>query len=122
MFAHCDVGFATCALYRKKMDEACPLKVRDYLASGLAVVLPHLETALMREDGSMDEPDWVLRVPNRPGGLESKRDEIVSFCRRWRGQRVPRDEVAPLIDATVLERRRLAFLESIRDARGAGER
>jgi glycosyltransferase involved in cell wall biosynthesis len=46
IFAQCDIGIGTLALERKGMKEACPLKVREYLASGLPVYAGHQDGAL----------------------------------------------------------------------------
>ena len=110
----CDVGLGSCGLHRIPLQEACPLKTRDYLASGLPVIVPYADTALEEakaRDGRY--PEWVLKVPNESGNLVAEKAGIVEFCRRWAGRRVARAEVEPLIDFFVLERRRLGFFEEI---------
>jgi len=42
----CDLGLSSFALERKGMTEACTLKVREYLASGLPVYAGHKDAAL----------------------------------------------------------------------------
>lgn len=42
--AQCWVGLSALGLHRKKMQEACPLKVREYLALGLPVAASHRES------------------------------------------------------------------------------
>ena len=49
------LGIGTLALERKNMLEACALKVREYLANGLPVYLPHIDT-------DFDEGQWFVRV------------------------------------------------------------
>lgn len=44
--AKCDVGLSCFALFRKNMREACPLKVRQYLAMGLPVYSGHIDSGL----------------------------------------------------------------------------
>lgn len=52
------VGISTLALYKKKMEEACTLKVRTYLALGLPVLLAYNDTDLK------DDLNFVFRVKN----------------------------------------------------------
>lgn len=40
---HCNVGLSSFALYRKSMNEACTLKVREYLSLGLPVYSGHYD-------------------------------------------------------------------------------
>lgn len=42
----CDIGIGSLALYRKDLDEAATLKVREYLAIGLPVYSGHKDTAI----------------------------------------------------------------------------
>ncbi len=46
VMAACDLAISTLALYRKGMEEACPLKTRECLAYGLPMVLPYVDTDL----------------------------------------------------------------------------
>ena len=46
VMAGCDLAISTLALYRKGMEEACPLKTRECLAYGLPMVLPYVDTDL----------------------------------------------------------------------------
>lgn len=43
LYAEATLGLSCFALYRKGMKEACPLKVREYLANGLPVYGSHLD-------------------------------------------------------------------------------
>ncbi len=46
VYSFADFGFGTFALDRKNQKEACPLKVRDYLTSGLRVVINYADPLL----------------------------------------------------------------------------
>lgn len=96
-------ALGTLGLFRKHMDEACPLKVREYLALGLPVLGGYRDTDVP------EEADYFLRVPNDSASLAPQRERIASWLEHWRTRRVPRAAVAPL-DNAVKERRRLAFL------------
>jgi glycosyltransferase involved in cell wall biosynthesis len=104
--AHAAMGSA--ALHRNAMTEGSPLKVREYLAYGLPVILPYEDTDLAGLD------DWfVLRLPNSERNLLEHAQEIARFVTAARGKRVPREQVAPLIDAGMKESRRLEFFERV---------
>lgn len=102
-----DIAIGSAACFRKKMQEACPLKTREYLANGIPVVLPYKDTAIGKEY------PWALKIGNRPGALLDNKDQIVSFASAMRGYRIPVNEVHHLIDSRVLEKRRLNFFKSI---------
>lgn len=99
-------AFGTLGLYRKSMDEACPLKVREYLALGLPVIGAYRDTDI--PDGA----DFFLRLPNNAESLAPWRDRIAAFIEAWRGRRVSRSAIAHL-DVSVKESQRLAFMKQI---------
>jgi hypothetical protein len=97
-------ALGTLGLFRKHMDEACPLKVREYLALGLPVLGGYRDTDVP------DSADYFLRVPNDSAPLAPLRGRIAHWLEHWRTRRVPREAVAHL-DNAVKERQRLAFLQ-----------
>jgi glycosyltransferase involved in cell wall biosynthesis len=99
-------ALGTLGLYRKGMDEACPLKVREYLALGLPVIAGYQDTDVP------PEADYYLRLPNNADALAPWRERIAAFLQHWQGRRVARASVAHL-DTGVKEARRLAFMEKI---------
>ncbi|MDG2123493.1 MAG: hypothetical protein P8J87_07345, partial [Verrucomicrobiales bacterium] len=120
VFSSCDVGLGSCGLHRIPLKEACPLKMRDYLAAGLAVIVPYEDTALEeKREGDGEYPEWMLKVPNGPENLVGARESILEFCRSWVGRRVPRSEVEPLIDVVALEARRVSFFKSVCEGVGS---
>jgi glycosyltransferase involved in cell wall biosynthesis len=87
LLARCDIGIGTLALERKGMNEACPLKVREYLASGLPVYSGHKDGALPN-----DFPFY------KKGILEIK--AILNYakeCRKFNREAVRR-QATPYID------------------------
>jgi hypothetical protein len=58
IFAQSDIGIGTLALYTKNMKEAAPLKIRNYIAKGLPVILGYDDVDLPK---SMN---FVYSVPN----------------------------------------------------------
>lgn len=99
-------AIATLALFRNQMQEACPLKVREYLASGLPVI------AAFRDTDVPDAADYFLRLPNDASSLAPHRARLAAWLDAWRGRRVSRAAVAHL-DNAAKEARRLAFLARI---------
>jgi glycosyltransferase involved in cell wall biosynthesis len=82
-----DVAIATLALHRKNMNEASPLKVREYLAHGLPTILGYKDT---------DFPDgapFLLQLPNAPTNVEDSLDTIEKFTLARMGKRVERSEI-----------------------------
>ena len=104
-----DVGIGTLALHRKQMEQAAPLKVREYLESGLPVVIAYDDVDLRGVDAW-----WLLRLENREGTFDAAR--VRAFVESVRGRRVPRAEVEPRISWAAKERERLAFLTTVAGA------
>ena len=96
-------AIGTLGLFQKKMDEACPLKVREYLAAGVPVLGGYRDTDVPQG------ADFFLQLPNHPGSLAPHRERIAAWIERWRTQRIPRTTVAHL-DNAVKEKRRLDWL------------
>jgi hypothetical protein len=110
LLARADAAIGTLALHRKAMQEACPLKVREYLAHGLPVVIAYEDTDFVGED------TWfLLRLPNEESNVDHHAADVRAFVERVRGRRVARSEVDGRIGSEAKERRRLAFLRSLCD-------
>ncbi len=109
-FTLADVAIGTLAFHRNDMEEACPLKVREYLARGIPVVLPYKDTDL--DDL---ECDLLLKIPNREDNILTHGKAIRDFSYKMIGKRVRREIIAPRIDAKLKETKRLAFFEEILD-------
>ncbi len=99
-----DVAVGSLAHFKNGMQEACPLKVREYLAHGLPVIGACADTDIPAD------ADYYLRLPNNSAPLAPHRDAIAAFVGHWRTRRVPRSAIAHL-DTSVKEAARLAFLE-----------
>lgn len=106
--AGADLAFGSLALHRVELQEGGPLKVREYLAMGIPLVIAYDDTDL---DG-VDAP-WLLRLPNTEDNVAAGRERIREFADAVRGLRVPLEVVAGRIDAGEKERRRLEFLSSV---------
>jgi hypothetical protein len=109
ILARADVGVGTLALHRKSMNEACSLKVREYLAVGLPVMYANSDPDV---DGL---GSLALRIANTESNVIDELRRIEDFVERSRGVRVPRSSVAH-IDVARKERQRLALFEKIAGA------
>lgn len=103
IMAKADVAIGPLALHRKGLSEASALKVAEYVAYGIPVILGHVETAF--PDGA----PFLLRLPNTEDNVETAADEVRAFVERWHGQRVPREALSS-IDTGVVEARRLELV------------
>ena len=108
LLADADVGIGSLALHRTGLTEASPLKVREYLAHGLPIVIGYEDTDFIGRD-----PWFVLRLPGTEDNVAGGAHDIRAFLDRVRGRRVARADVEPLIGSGPKEDARLAFLGSL---------
>ena len=111
ILARADAGIGSLAMHRAGLGEGSPLKVREYLAHGLPVVLGFEDTDFLGAN-----PWYLLRLPNTEHNVTGGVDRIRAFVERVRGRRVAREEIAPAIGAQAKEAERLAFMREV--ARG----
>lgn len=107
--AECAIG--TLALHRAGINEASPLKTREYLAYGIPVVTGYLDTDFP------EETEFMLRLPNEEDNVKDNVPAIRHFVAKWRGKRVPRSDVLR-IDSRQKEAERLSFFASLLDTKG----
>lgn len=108
LYASMDVGFSTLALHRKEMEEASPLKSREYLAHGLPVIGAYRDT-------DFSEDDFFLQLSNEENNLIPSLDRIRDFLQYWRGRRLDVESVRARIDFSTKENQRLAFFAQVLD-------
>lgn len=106
LLAMASAGLGTLALHRKGMQQACALKVREYLAHGLPVILGHHDPGL-----PADAP-FALSLPNREDNVAGGIAAIRAFVRGWHGRRFDPAQLAHLRSDRI-EGERLAFLAEI---------
>ncbi|HEX7555991.1 MAG TPA: hypothetical protein VF338_05155 [Leptolinea sp.] len=99
-----DIGLGTIALHRKAMNEASPLKTREYLAYGIPVIVPYQDTDL--DDLNIDT---ILRLQNTEDNMEQNWKRIRDFAIKMQGQRVDRAKISHRIDSEIKEQTRLKF-------------
>jgi len=101
-----DVAIGTIALHRKKMEEACPLKTREYVGLGFPVILGYKDTDLHNSNGP------VLQLPNTEDNVITSINEIRDFVENNLGKQWP-DDQKKKIDLVEKEKQRLDFFASL---------
>lgn len=101
-----DVAVGTLALHRIGMDEACPLKVREYLAHGLPSIIGYQDTDFPRS------VPFLLQLPNTASNVSEHVEPIRTFVEQWKGQRIARGQIRH-IDAGHKEEQRIAFFQDV---------
>jgi glycosyltransferase involved in cell wall biosynthesis len=104
--SRCQAGVGSLKLTTNHMMEASPLKVREYLALGLPVILKYKDTDL-----SFGE-DYILELPTDSRPLADFSREIHEFLQEWSEKRVPTERIQHL-DVKTKEKIRIGFFEEI---------
>lgn len=105
IFEQADCALGTLALHRKGMNEASPLKVREYLAYGLPIIIGYADTDFPNGD------PYICNIGNTEDNVEKNIENIERFIKQMRGLRVPRSHISQL-DNKIKEAERLAFFET----------
>ncbi|SFM05018.1 glycosyltransferase family protein [Pelosinus propionicus] len=104
-----DVGIGTLALHRNKMNEACPLKVREYLSYGLPIIIGYKDSAF---NSLKMLPEWVLQLSNCENNVKDSVDKIVEFAKQVKDKIIDKNECS-IIDIKSTEKRRIEFIMQI---------
>jgi len=103
VMAAADAAIGPLALHRKGLTEASALKVAEYLAYGIPVIVASAEAAF--PDGA----PFLVRLPNTEDNVDISVDRIREFVLAWRGRRVERVAIGA-IDARLVESARLRLI------------
>lgn len=106
-----DIGISTLALHRKQMGEACPLKIRQYLAYGMPAITAY------RDPDVPDTAPFVLKLPNTEDNVATSAVEIRRFVDFAFGnedlRRQARAHAEQRLDHALKETQRLQFFEQL---------
>ena len=106
----CHICIGTMALHRVLLNEASPLKTREYLARGFPIIIGYLDTAILKLSSL---PDFVYMVNNSENSIEQLDiDSLIKFCRNNKNRIVEHHEVEEVIDVNYIEKKRLCFIKS----------
>ena len=103
VLSKCQICIGSLALFRNNMEEACPLKVREYLAYGFPIILGYEDTAF--ED--YKTYTWLHRIYK-----EINYADLYSFINDNIDFVVPRSDLSS-ISVEYNERKRLQFIQSL---------
>ncbi|MGS2762732.1 glycosyltransferase [Sinomicrobium sp. M5D2P9] len=109
LFKRATATIASLAFYRNKMEEACPLKVREYMACCKPVILPYKDTAFERKG----YPEWVLRLENKESGILEAVEKVRAFLVKCQDFTITHDDVKEYIDVDYIEKERMSFFKAI---------
>lgn len=104
LLAGADVAVASLAMHRDGLEEASPLKTREYLATGVPVLMAY------RDTDYLGGAPFILRLPNTEGNVPMSLASIDAFVEKMRGVVVPRARTAHL-DWSRKEPARIALFE-----------
>jgi glycosyltransferase involved in cell wall biosynthesis len=90
----------------KGISEAAPLKVREYLALGLPVIINYHDVDLL------GDLDFVLEIDVVSHSKSEMNDKVLGFVDYWRGKRVQREQVQ-FLSTEYSETKRLNFLREL---------
>lgn len=108
LYKCCHIGVGTLALYKKNMEEACPLKVREYMANQLFLILGYTDTDFY-------EKPFSLYIGNSSDNVQKNIAKIKSFILDIASQRKPNDPIEKKQYAVhTKEDERLRFLSDVR--------
>lgn len=106
--AKADVGVGTLALHRKGMNEACPLKIREYLSWGLPIIIGYEDTAFIGED----DCEWILKLPNCENNVLDNIELIKKFAYKAKDMCVT-EAMCKNMMSLELEKKRLKFFRGL---------
>lgn len=110
VISNAHIAVSTLALHRAGLNEACPLKSREYLAQGFPTIIAYDDPAF---HGKM--PDFILQLPNHEDLFkdEASVEAVREFCLKNRDTVVSHSDVKPYIDTSIWEAERLAFFQKL---------
>ena len=106
LLASANIGVGTLALHRKNMEEACPLKLRSYLAYGLPSIIAYRDTDF---SGNYD---FICQVSNTENNVVSEQEKIANFVKANFQRRVTWDAVK-FASETEKARQRYEFFKQV---------
>jgi hypothetical protein len=106
LYKKINIGIGSLALHRKQMNEASPLKVREYAAFGLPMILGYQDTDLQGQD-------FILYIGNYENNVLDRINEIKAFVDLWKNIKVSRTDVEALISSRIKETKRLNFFQKL---------
>lgn len=98
-----NIAIGSLAMHRAALKEGSPLKVREYLAYGIPVILGYMDTDF--PEGS----PYLLNLDNEENNIVPAIDRISDFVREWGERRVEREAISHL-DSKYKEAKRISYM------------
>lgn len=102
----CHICIGSLAIYRNQMFEACPLKVREYLALGYPVIIGYEDTAFLHVKNKID---FIYKID--PQNINVS--DVQIFIEKMYAKVVTASEVEKYISASVIEKQRVSFFVDV---------
>jgi len=113
IISKCDVGIGTLSLYKTALEEASPLKTRQYFACALPVIYAYKDSDI---EG---EKDFYLELENGENNMDYS--QIENFVKKVYGESVYREKAREFavdkLDYGKKEKVRIAFFDRILNAK-----
>ncbi|WP_166462364.1 glycosyltransferase [Psychrobacillus vulpis] len=107
ILSKCNVGIGTLALHRKNMEEASPLKVREYLKNGLPIIIGYVDS-----DFAESTYPFILKLPNTDNNVSENINVIRNFILNSKDMKITKEEIECIFNENK-EVKRLEFFENI---------
>jgi glycosyltransferase involved in cell wall biosynthesis len=105
----CDVGIGTLSLYKKGLEEASPLKTRQYLSCGLPIIYAY-------EDTDIDQSSiFSLRLENTENNIDDDvvRDFVLKVFNNEEIRNLARKYAENFLSYQIKEKERLIFFKEV---------
>ncbi|KYD19076.1 glycosyltransferase family protein [Saccharococcus caldoxylosilyticus] len=102
-----DVAIGSLSLHINEMSEGSPLKVREYLAYGLPVIIGFKDT-----DFFDSTPPFILELPSSSDNVIKNMNKIKNFIKESKKLSINRADIAHL-DYKIKEKTRIKFIENL---------
>ena len=104
----CHICIGTLALHINNMIEACPLKVREYLAHGFPVIIGYKDTAFLNNTS-----DFILELDfSNDEVAEHHIQKIKEFVESKKNRIVKKEELSTT-DIYSLEEKKINFIKNL---------
>lgn len=101
----CHIAIGTLALHRKNMNEACPLKVREYIDAGFPIIIGYTDTAFIDK-----KYDFILQIENKEDSINKETvEKIYEFCTK-ECDTILDEKVSYLISPQHIESKRISAI------------
>lgn len=105
----CDIGIGTLSSYKNGLDEASPLKTRQYLACGLPIIYAYEDTDIPKNS------EFVLQFKNKENNINLKEVELFvqNVFNNHAIRKKAKEFANTVLDSSVKEMQRIDYFKKI---------